>query len=79
MSDTDPLPRPPRRRINGVTWGYRGDYLIKGAGILWAWNDKKWLNSSPRLAMNCPRVGYAMGCVKDDDGQLPDRFTEEAL
>jgi len=63
MSDTDP--RPPRRRINGVTWVWH-DWLCAGAsGNVYGLLD--------RVAI-C-RIGYAMGCVKDDDGGLPDTYS----
>ena len=55
MSDPDPQPRPPRRRINGVTWVYQPEYLAFQSG---------------RLRGRYGVLGFAMGCVKDDDGQL---------
>ena len=64
MTPADPLPRPPRRRINGVTWVFVGEHWPTHYGIVGSWLERP--------------VGLAMGCVKDDDGQLPDRFTEEA-
>jgi hypothetical protein len=67
MSDTDPLPRPPRRRINGVTWVWETYSHCYECCVVVGWHNGI-----------CKHLGYAMGCVKDDDGQLPDRFTEEA-
>jgi hypothetical protein len=66
----DPLPRHPRRRINGVTWVFPNAGRMYGNGIMLLMHRIK-----PNAMV---RFGYAMGCVKDDDGQLPDRFTEEA-
>jgi len=70
MSDTDPLPRPPRRRINGVRWVYLEPLWPSFSGLYGMGSV-----DNPQMGY---QIGYAMGCVKDDDGQLPDRFTEEA-
>ena len=70
MSDPDPQPRPPRRRINGVTWGLPLMYEMYELHIA--------RNGTVFDMYNLKNIGLAMGCVKDDDGQLPDRFTEEA-
>ena len=67
MSDTDPLPRPPRRRINGVTWEWPSIWNNTSGEVL-GWSKET----------GFARMGFTMGCVKDDDGTLPDRFTEEA-
>jgi hypothetical protein len=56
MSDTDPLPRPPRRRINGVTWVWLGYAHAYRSGLVLGWH---------RDVM--AELGLAMGCVKDDD------------
>ena len=62
MSDTDPLPRPPRRRVEGVTWVWTGAYIADVNGIVGRWKQT--------IAPDFDRAGIAMGCVKDDDGQL---------
>ena len=59
MSDADPLPRPPRRRINGVRWGLPLMYELHIAR-----------NGTVFDTYNLKNIGFAMGCVKDDDGQL---------
>jgi hypothetical protein len=62
MSDHDPLPRPPRRHINGETWVWTGAYQADVNGIVGRWKY--------RFGDELERAGFAMGCVKDDDGQL---------
>lgn len=62
----DPLPRPPRRRIHGVMWIWPGFYQLSEEGFV--------LGDIP--GDEFADLGYAMGCVKDDDGDL---FTREAL
>lgn len=64
MTEPDPLPRPPRRRINGVTWVYPNPGRMGVNGILLL---MKRVNHTDMF-----RFGFAMGCVKDDDGELPD-------
>jgi hypothetical protein len=75
MSDPDPLPRPPRRRINGVTWVYKKILCASSSGC---YGMSVGLYSATGILEIRICTGYAMGCVKDDDGTLPDRFTEEA-
>jgi len=59
MSDTDPLPRPPRRRINGVTWVWPTHSHVYRYGCVLS-----------MVNYEIVQLGFAMGCVKDDDGQL---------
>jgi hypothetical protein len=59
MSDTDP--RPPRRRIHGVTWEWSKVWQhltgISPTGAVYG-----------QYRNDIVHLGFAMGCVKDDDG-----------
>ena len=72
MSDTDPLPRPPRRRIHGVTWVWTRHYRELSHHGITLLGVEPFNDDEP---MPIFRFGYSMGCVKDDDGDL---FTEDA-
>ena len=67
---SDPLPRPPRRRINGVTWVWRSPGRMGCNGIMLLMREIK--------PTDMLRFGYSMGCVKDDDGDLFTTLEREA-
>ena len=76
MSDTDPLPRPPRRRINGETWEFLGNTRITPRGAVVAVyrqaTQRVELGFDLGFDLVMSRAGLVMGCVKNEDSTLLD-------